>query len=57
MTQLFGGIAITWEELAHVRVRRALVSRLCLGDENAQEEAIADVRFGATGVDNRVVAG
>lgn len=62
MTQLFGGIAITWEELAHLRVRRALMSRLCLGDENAQEEAIAAVRFGAmrvdeAAVDNKVVAG
>jgi alkylation response protein AidB-like acyl-CoA dehydrogenase len=46
MTQLFGGIAITWEELAHLRVRRALVGRACLGDEHVQEDAIAEARLG-----------
>jgi alkylation response protein AidB-like acyl-CoA dehydrogenase len=47
MTQLFGGIAITWEELAHLRVRRALFGRACFGDEHAQEDAIAAARLGA----------
>jgi alkylation response protein AidB-like acyl-CoA dehydrogenase len=47
MTQLFGGIAITWEELAHLRVRRALFGRACFGDEHVQEDAIAVARLGA----------
>jgi alkylation response protein AidB-like acyl-CoA dehydrogenase len=46
MVQLLGGIAITWEELAHVRVRRALFDRLCFGDENVQYDAIAGCRVG-----------
>jgi alkylation response protein AidB-like acyl-CoA dehydrogenase len=46
MVQLLGGIAITWEELAHVRVRRALLDRLCFGDEGVQLDAIADARLG-----------
>jgi alkylation response protein AidB-like acyl-CoA dehydrogenase len=46
MTQLFGGIAITWEELAHLRVRRALFGRACFGDEHVQEDAIAETRLG-----------
>lgn len=46
MVQLLGGIAITWEELAHVRVRRAMLDRLCFGDENVQLDAIAAVRVG-----------
>jgi alkylation response protein AidB-like acyl-CoA dehydrogenase len=44
--QLYGGIAITWEELAHVRVRRALLDRATFGDEHAHEDAIADARLG-----------
>jgi hypothetical protein len=47
MVQMLGGIAITWEELAHVRVRRALLDRVCFGDEQAQYDAIADARIGA----------
>jgi alkylation response protein AidB-like acyl-CoA dehydrogenase len=46
MVQLLGGIAITWEELAHVRVRRAMLDRLCFGDENTQLDAIAAARLG-----------
>jgi alkylation response protein AidB-like acyl-CoA dehydrogenase len=46
MVQLLGGIAITWEELAHVRVRRALLDRLCFGDEGVQLDAIASARLG-----------
>ena len=45
--QLHGGIAITWEHLAHVRVRRALFMGVSLGDERAQLQAIADHRLGA----------
>ncbi len=45
-TQLFGGIAITWEERAHVRVRRVLLDRVTLGDEFAHEDAIASTRLG-----------
>ena len=44
-TQLFGGIAITWEERAHVRVRRVLLDRITLGDEFAHEDAIALARL------------
>ena len=43
--QLFGGIAITWEERAHVRVRRALLDRVTLGDEFVHEDAIAAQRL------------
>ena len=48
-TQLFGGIAITWEERAHVRVRRALLDRALLGDEHVHEDAIADELVGVAG--------
>jgi alkylation response protein AidB-like acyl-CoA dehydrogenase len=44
--QLYGGIAITWEELAHLRVRRVLLDRATFGDEHWQEDAIADARLG-----------
>lgn len=47
-TQLLGGIAITWEERAHVRVRRVLLDRVTLGDEFAHEDAIAATRLEAT---------
>jgi alkylation response protein AidB-like acyl-CoA dehydrogenase len=43
--QLFGGIAITWEHLSHVRLRRALVDRQLLGDENVHYEQIAAIRL------------
>jgi alkylation response protein AidB-like acyl-CoA dehydrogenase len=43
--QVFGGIAITWEALAHLRMRRALVDRALLGDERAQYRAIANLRI------------
>ena len=42
--QLHGGVAFTWEHMAHVLVRRALVGRQTLGDEHAQFEAIAAQR-------------
>ena len=44
--QLHGGIAITWEHLAHVRVRRALFLATSFGDERAHLRAIADMRLG-----------
>lgn len=44
--QLLGGIAITWEERAHVRVRRVLVDRVTLGDEHVHHDAIAAARLG-----------
>jgi alkylation response protein AidB-like acyl-CoA dehydrogenase len=46
-TQLLGGIAITWEERAHVRVRRVLLDAVTLGDEFALEDAIAATRLEA----------
>jgi alkylation response protein AidB-like acyl-CoA dehydrogenase len=48
MMQMLGGIAITWEELAHVRVRRAMLDRVCFGDEHAQYDAIASARLGGS---------
>lgn len=48
-TQLLGGIAITWEERAHVRVRRVLLDRVTLGDEFVQEDAIAATRLTSAG--------
>lgn len=42
--QLHGGVAFTWEHMAHVLVRRALVGRQTLGDEHAQLDAIAALR-------------
>ena len=43
--QVFGGIAITWEHVAHLRVRRTLVDRRLFGDETTQYEAIAQIRL------------
>jgi hypothetical protein len=43
--QIFGGIAITWEALSHLRVRRALLDRSTLGDEGVHWAAIADHRL------------
>ncbi|CAO5161114.1 Acyl-CoA dehydrogenase [Frankia sp. AiPs1] len=43
--QLLGGIGLTHEHLAHVRLRRILLSRAVLGDETAQYAAIADTRL------------
>ena len=44
--QLHGGIAITWEHLAHVRQRRALFLVTSFGDERAHLRAIADAQLG-----------
>jgi alkylation response protein AidB-like acyl-CoA dehydrogenase len=43
--QVFGGIAITWEHLSHLRVRRMLLDRRLFGDEAAQYDAIAAMRL------------
>jgi len=39
--QMLGGVGHTWEHLASVRLRRALVSRALLGDETTQWAALA----------------
>lgn len=44
--QLHGGIAITWEHLAHVRQRRALFLAASFGDERTHLSAIADAQLG-----------
>jgi alkylation response protein AidB-like acyl-CoA dehydrogenase len=38
--QVLGGIGMTWEHLAHVHLRRALLDRTALGDEHAHHERI-----------------
>jgi len=43
--QVFGGIAITWEHVSHLRVRRTLLNRRLFGDEATQYEAIAQSRL------------
>ncbi|EHI13367.1 acyl-CoA dehydrogenase family protein [Mycolicibacterium thermoresistibile] len=43
--QVFGGIAITWEHLSHLRVRRTLLNRRLFGDETTQYEPIAELRL------------
>jgi alkylation response protein AidB-like acyl-CoA dehydrogenase len=43
--QVFGGIGQTWEHIAHVFTRRALVDRQLLGDGPTQLDAIADARL------------
>ena len=43
--QVFGGIAITWEHVAHLRVRRMLLDRKLFGDETQNYEAIAAMRL------------
>lgn len=43
--QVFGGIAITWEHVAHLRVRRMLLDRRLFGDESIQYDAIAAMRL------------
>jgi hypothetical protein len=45
--QVFGGIAITWEHLSHVRLRRVLLDRRCLGDEDVHHRLIAGTRIAA----------
>lgn len=43
--QVLGGISITWEHVAHVRLRRTLLNRRLFGDESDQYQAIADMRL------------
>jgi alkylation response protein AidB-like acyl-CoA dehydrogenase len=42
--QVHGGVAITWEYLPHVYLRRILLSRATLGDEEVQLQRIAAAR-------------
>lgn len=44
--QVFGGIGQTYEHIAHVYTRRALLDRVALGDEGSQLLQIADARLG-----------
>lgn len=43
--QLFGGIAITWEQASHLRLRRALFDRQVGGDEAVQYDEVARLRL------------
>jgi alkylation response protein AidB-like acyl-CoA dehydrogenase len=43
--QMFGGIAITWEQTSHLRLRRALFDRQVGGDETVQHAEIARLRL------------
>jgi alkylation response protein AidB-like acyl-CoA dehydrogenase len=45
--QVHGGIGNTWECMAHVYLRRALLSVQWFGDDAAQLRALADTRLGA----------
>ena len=42
--QVLGGIGMTWEHPAHLHLRRALLDRAVLGDEDVQLDAIAAAR-------------
>ena len=48
--QMFGGVAITWEYLSHVRARRVWTDRRVLGDETVHWSAIAAARIDAVAV-------
>jgi alkylation response protein AidB-like acyl-CoA dehydrogenase len=43
--QMFGGIAITWEQASHLRLRRALFDRQAGGDESVQYAEVARLRL------------
>lgn len=43
--QVLGGISITWEHPAHLRLRRMLLGRRLFGDESTHYPAIADMRL------------
>lgn len=43
--QVFGGIAITWEHLSHVRLRRVHLDRECFGSEQVQYPEIGAMRL------------
>jgi Acyl-CoA dehydrogenase, C-terminal domain len=44
--QVYGGIGQTWENIAHLYLRRALLDRQVLGNEGVQFDAIAGIRLG-----------
>jgi alkylation response protein AidB-like acyl-CoA dehydrogenase len=44
--QVYGGIGQTWESIAHFYLRRTLLDRQVLGDEQAQLAHLADSRLG-----------
>ena len=44
--QVYGGIGQTWENVAHLYLRRTLLDRQVLGNEHVQLAAIADSRLG-----------
>lgn len=44
--QMHGGIGMTWEAMPHVHLRRALLGRLILGDEDVHYARLADLRLG-----------
>jgi alkylation response protein AidB-like acyl-CoA dehydrogenase len=44
--QVYGGIGQTWEHIAHLFTRRALLDRLVFGDRSEQLLRIADARLG-----------
>ncbi|WP_448680742.1 acyl-CoA dehydrogenase family protein [Pseudomonas nicosulfuronedens] len=45
--QVYGGIGQTWEHIAHVFTRRALLDSRLFGDESFQLKQIANARLGA----------
>ncbi|GAB3462756.1 acyl-CoA dehydrogenase family protein [Actinophytocola sediminis] len=45
--QILGGVGLTWESRAHVRLRRAHTSRALFGDEHHQLRALTDHLLGA----------
>lgn len=45
--QVYGGIGQTWEHIAHVYTRRAMLDARLFGDESVQLHLIADARLGA----------
>jgi alkylation response protein AidB-like acyl-CoA dehydrogenase len=51
--QVWGGIGMTWECVAHRYLRRALLDRQLLGDERVHLAAIADRQLGAVGAGTR----
>ncbi len=47
LMQAYGGIGQTWEHVAHLRARRAMLDRLLFGDDTHHLNAIADNRDAA----------
>ncbi|EPL15592.1 acyl-CoA dehydrogenase family protein [Pseudomonas sp. CF161] len=45
--QVYGGIGQTWEHIAHVYTRRAMLNARMFGDEQHQLQQIANARLGA----------